>query len=65
MEEFELFTVSIKNDSTSSEGTVKVMFNEELLAVVTQEELFIELEGEMDALLPMVAKIFNLMKSKI
>lgn len=64
MEEVNLFTVSIKNDG-DDEGIVHVNFNEELLAFATEEELLKELETEMDALVPMVAKIFNLIKSKV
>ncbi|MBZ9635612.1 hypothetical protein [Clostridium sp. FP1] len=64
IEKANLFTVSIKNDGTTNEGIIDVEFDESLLAFATQEELFNELEGEMDALMPMVAKIINLIKSK-
>jgi len=64
IEKANLFTVSIKNDGTTNEGIIDVEFDESLLAFATQEELFNELENKMDALIPMVAKIIDLIKSK-
>lgn len=57
--EFELFTVALKED-----GTVKVLFNPQLLEVVTEEELLTELANKMDGILPIAGSIIDFIKSK-
>lgn len=57
--EFELFTVSLKQD-----GTVRVSFNPKLLEVATEEELLNEMSDKMDGLLPIAESIIEFIKSK-
>ena len=57
--ELELFTVSYKEN-----GAIGIEFNEDLLQVVTQEELFNEMDDSMNGLAPIVSKLMKFMKSK-
>lgn len=56
---FELFTVLLKKD-----GTVKVEFNEDLLAIATEEELINEMGDKMDGLIPIAKNILSFIKRK-
>ena len=59
MDELELFTVSFKGN-----GSIGVIFNEQLLALATEEEIFNEMDGDMDALAPIVSKMVEFIKVK-
>lgn len=57
--EFELFTVSLKQD-----GTVKVTFNSDLLQVATEKELLDHLSDKMEGLLPIAESIIDFVQSR-
>jgi len=59
MDELELFTVSFKGN-----GAIGVEFNEQLLTLATEEEIFKEMEGAMDTLAPIVSKMVEFIKAK-
>jgi len=60
IKEFELFTVTLKEN-----GVVGIVFNEELLQIISQEELFAEMSSEMEQIKPIANKIFKLIKNKL
>lgn len=57
--EFELFTVSIKQD-----GTVGVHFSPKLLQMTTEEELLKEMDGKMEGLLQISEHLIDFLKAK-
>lgn len=59
MSELELFTVSFK-----SNGAIVIDFNEQLLVFATKEEIFSEMDGDMDALAPIVSKMVKFIQEK-
>lgn len=58
--ELELFTVSIKEDST-----IHVEFNEDLLALVTEDELKAGLEDKMNGLTTTVLDVVKFLRKKM
>lgn len=58
--DFELFTVLLKKD-----GTVSVEFNEDLLAIATEEDLVNEMGDKMDALIPIAKNILSFIKERV
>jgi len=60
IKEFELFTVTLKGN-----GVVGIVFNEELLQIISQEELFAEMSSEMEEIKPIANKMFKLIENKL
>jgi hypothetical protein len=58
--EFELFTVHLKAD-----GTIKVLFNPEILDITTEEELAKAMADKMGGLIPITQSILDFIDSKI
>ena len=57
--QLELFTVLYKED-----GSIGIEFNEELLQVATEKELFNEMDSEMRRIVPIVSKLMMFLKKK-
>lgn len=57
--DLELFTVSYKQN-----GTIGIEFHEQLLQVVTEEELYKEMTNEMRKIVPIVSKLMMFLKRK-
>ena len=55
--DLELFTVSYKQN-----GAIGIEFNEQLLQVSTEEEIFKEMTNEMEAITPIVSKLMLFLK---
>ena len=55
----ELFTVSYKEN-----GSIGIEFNEELLQLATEEELFNEMTDGMEQIVPIVSKLMMFLQSK-
>ena len=57
--DLELFTVSYKQN-----GAIGIEFNEQLLQVSTEEEIFKEMTNEMEAIAPIVSKLMLFLKKE-